>query len=67
MKRKTVKNLEDLPAMLNVDDVSNVLGICKIKVYELCHSRDFPSIVLGRRILVPKKSFIQWIESSQSY
>ncbi len=55
--------LEELPLSLSVSDVSRILGIGRANAYELCHSNNFPAIVIGRRIVVPKLAFIKWLEN----
>ena len=52
---------EQLPLMLSVPDVAAVLGISRTAAYELARSRDFPSLRIGTRIVVPKDRFINWI------
>jgi len=67
MAKKNMLSLEDLPISLNVSDVSKALGICKANAYELCHSKNFPSMIIGRRIIVPKVAFIKWMENPDTY
>jgi excisionase family DNA binding protein len=45
-----------------VPEVAKILGINKIKMYELTRSDSFPKIVLGNRILIPIVPFMEWIE-----
>ncbi len=52
---------EQLPLMLSVPDVAAVLGISRAAAYELARSKDFPSLRIGTRIVVPKDRFIDWI------
>ena len=52
---------EQLPLMLSVPDVAAVLGISRAAAYELARSKDFPSLRIGTRIVVPKDKFIDWI------
>lgn len=52
---------EQLPLMLSVPDVAALLGISRAAAYELARSKDFPSLRIGTRIVVPKDKFINWI------
>lgn len=56
-------NIDELPLSLTVTDVSRILGIGKQNAYELCHSEGFPSVMIGRRIIIPKLAFIRWMEN----
>ena len=55
------KSYDELSLMLSVPDVAAVLGISRAAAYELARSRDFPSLRIGTRIVVPKDKFINWI------
>ena len=48
--------------MLTVEDVSHVLGIGLAHACEVAHRRDFPTITLGSRIIVPRDKFMEWID-----
>ena len=56
------KSYDDLPLMLTVVDVAKILGISRTGGYELAQREDFPSLKIGKRIVVPKEAFIQWVE-----
>ena len=58
-----VYSYEDLPLMLSVPDVAEVLGIARAGAYELTKSEGFPAIRIGSRIIVPKEDFIAWIKA----
>lgn len=60
--KSSYKIYDDLPLMLSVPDVAQVLGISRAGAYELAHSRAFPSMKVGSRIIVPKNKFLLWIE-----
>ena len=61
MRTSKYKNFEDLPLMLSVPEVGEVLGISRAGAYELVHSVGFPHIKIGNRIVVPRDKFIAWI------
>lgn len=63
MKECKYKSYEDLPLMIPVPTVAEVLGISRTKAYELARDKAFPTLKLGKRILVPKDRFLQWIEA----
>lgn len=62
MKKSIYKSYDELPLMLNAEMIKNVLGISLTSAYELMHEKDFPSIKIGSRLLVPKDKFILWID-----
>ena len=59
---QTYKTYEDLPLTLNPTDVAVALGISRVNAYNLCHSVGFPAIRLGKRILVPRDRFLDWLD-----
>ena len=63
MKKSKYTSFEELPLMLSVQDVSDVLGIGLAHAYEVVHQQGFPTITLGNRIIVPRDQFIQWIDN----
>lgn len=46
---------------MSVQELSHELGISKPKAYELVKSEGFPSIQIGRRIVVPTDGFKRWL------
>jgi len=57
-----VKSIEDLPAMLTVSQVASALNISRTSAYELAHCKNFPAMLIGSRIIVPKDRLMTWIE-----
>ncbi|MBU9721348.1 MULTISPECIES: helix-turn-helix domain-containing protein [Bacillaceae] len=57
-----MRRLIDYPEVLTVRDVEKILGISRVKAYELVHSQNFRIVRIGARILISKKSFEQWFE-----
>ncbi len=66
MKESKYKSYEDLPLMLNVQMIADVLGISRSKAYELAFSNGFPSLKLGNRIIVPREQFVEWVRNRTS-
>ena len=63
IKKSTYKSYDELPLMLNAEILRDILGISLTSVYELLHDKDFPSIKIGNRFVVPKGKFIEWIDA----
>jgi excisionase family DNA binding protein len=64
---KRISNIEELPLALNVIDIAHVLGLSKQNAYALCHRRDFPSVKIGKRIIVPRLAFERWMEDPKNF
>ena len=62
MKESNYKSYDELPLFLNAAAVAKVLGIAPSSSYELIHEKNFPTLRIGNRIVVPKEAFIQWVE-----
>ena len=62
MKESVYKSYDELPLFLNAKTVAKVLGVSPSSGYELMHQRDFPTLKIGNRIVVPKEKFVQWVE-----
>ena len=55
-------DIEQLPIMLNADQVAQALGISRAGAYQLMHSKGFPTVRIGKRMVVPKVQLLKWIE-----
>ena len=62
MERQIYKSFEELPVILTVPQVPKVLSISRAGAYELAHSRNFPAMLIGSRIVVPKDRLIAWVD-----
>lgn len=58
----TATSFDDLPLILNVNDVASILAISRVSAYELVKSNGFPVVRVGRRIKIPKAAFIEWLD-----
>lgn len=63
MSRSTIHSFEDLPVTLCAPQVAAALGISKSCAYTLMHRGDFPTIRIGKRMIVSKAKFLAWLES----
>ena len=63
MKESMYKSYDELPLLLNVETVAKVLGVSDSSVYELIQEDDFPSLRIGKRIVIPKEELRKWISA----
>ena len=63
LKLSETKNYDDLPLFLNAEMVAKVLGVSISSAYELMHEKDFPSVRIGKRFVVPREDLKVWIEN----
>lgn len=57
---------DQLPLSLTADHIAAALGISRANAYTLLRSEDFPTLHIGKRMVVPKDRFIQWISDHVS-
>lgn len=62
----TFTNYDQLPLALSADEVAQVLGISRANAYNLMHSKGFPVLQVGKRLIVPKHNFLAWLEEKVS-
>lgn len=58
------KDYEDLPLMLNAEDVAKIFGLGMANTYNLLRSDGFPTLRINKRMVVPKYKLMQWIEAN---
>lgn len=46
----------------SVPELAKVLGISRPKAYELVKRDGFPSITVGRRIIIPTRALERWLD-----
>lgn len=61
MKRSHYTSYDQLPLFLNAELVAKTLGIAPSSAYELMHEKNFPTLRIGNRMVVPKDKFIEWV------
>lgn len=46
-------------------EAAKEIGVSPNTMRELAHTKGFPMFTNGRKILIPKKAFEEWVESQQ--
>lgn len=65
-RKEKANSFEELPIILTVEQISTIMGISLVGAYELTRQKNFPAIRVGRRITIPKSSFMKWLENQAS-
>lgn len=63
MAKPIYKSYEDLPLVLSAKEISAALCISRSGAYALMALKDFPTVKVGNRKIVPKEAFIKWLET----
>ena len=61
----TIKSFDELPIMLQASHVKQVLGLSTGKAYQVMHSEGFPTQHFGKRMMVLKSDFMEWLEQNK--
>ena len=64
MIKSNYKSYDELPLMLSVKILADVLGVSISSAYELTREEGFPAVNVGKRIVIPKDKFKQWLEEN---
>ena len=64
MKKSVFTNYDELPLLLNTTQLADLLGVSHSSVYELIQEDGFPSLRIGKRIVIPKEELRQWISAN---
>lgn len=62
----TYTTFEQLPLVMSVEQLANVLGIGKNYAYELVRCGEIQSIRVGHRFRISKEAVIAYISTSQN-
>ena len=63
MSENTVVNsFSDLPLVLNATQLADVLSISRANAYNLLHREDFPTLRIGKRMLVSRDRLARWMD-----
>ncbi len=53
---------EAAPLVLNATQLAQTLEISRAKAYQLMRRADFPTLMIGKRMLVPKDKLADWVD-----
>lgn len=53
-----------LPNYMNAEQIAAYFGISRASAYILMHSEGFPVVRINKRMLVPSKKLLDWIENN---
>lgn len=62
MAKQKITDVEQLPLMMKMRDVANVMDIALRRAYELAQNPSFPKVVVGKSIRVPRDAFFRWLD-----
>ena len=60
-RSKPVTDPGQLPMALNANQVAAALGISRAGAYNLMRSEGFPTLFIGKRMVVPKDRLLAWM------
>lgn len=59
------KNISEFPMTMDSEDIARALNVSKPTAYRLMRTRDFPTLQIGRRKLVNREKFFEWLENQE--
>ncbi|MCM1231656.1 MAG: helix-turn-helix domain-containing protein [Ruminococcus flavefaciens] len=66
MNLPVYKSNDELPLAMNAKDVAGYLNISLTCAYNLMNSQKFPTIKIGKRLIVTKSKFLEWLENADN-
>lgn len=61
MTMTSCKKYEDLPIALTVDEVAEVMGICRKTAYRLVKEKNLAVRIGKKRLIIPRDRLISWL------
>ena len=55
----------EIPMVLDVSDIQNLLGIGRSQAYNLVNSGQFHVVRLGKRIKIGRDVFLEWLNGTK--
>ena len=57
-----INDYNQLPVALDAELVAAMLGISRAGAYNLMRSEGFPTLYIGKRMIVPKDKLLSWMD-----
>ena len=68
MKQSIYKSRDEMPMVLTVMDVANLLGISRASAYELVREDNFPKLkIVQGRTIIPRDRLLEWLDEQTRY
>lgn len=61
--KPTFNNYDDVPLAFNPETLGHIIGVSRSTAYQMVNAPDFPKIKAGKRIIIEKNSFLNWLQS----
>ena len=58
------KQMEAEKLVYSIQEVADLLGISRSYAYQLVRNGTIPALQLGKKRVIPKEKFIQWVNSN---
>ena len=55
---------DELPLTMNAKDIAGYLGISLTSAYYVLNSKNFPVLRIGKRMLVTRDNFLNWLNNN---
>lgn len=62
----TYTSYEQLPLLLCADDLAKLLGVSRTHAYTLMHAKNFPTLYIGKRMVVQKDKLLEWLDDQRN-
>ena len=59
------KSNDELPLAMNAKDVAGYLNVSLTCAYNVMNSKGFPTIKIGKRLIVTKENFLNWLTTAK--
>lgn len=54
---------DQMPVSLSAEHIAAALGISRANAYNLMRSEGFPTVHIGKRMIVPKDKYLAWLDA----